>query len=74
MHALERRLKSHRDFEAVQSLIAVFLRIKAEVLIQNVELEPLLRSMLEAERKESRRIIELLTSSLGILSFVRNID
>jgi U3 small nucleolar RNA-associated protein 21 len=74
MHALEQRLKSHRDFEAVQSLVAVFLRIQAEVLIQNVELEPLLRSMLEAQRKESRRIIELLTSSLGTLNFVRNID
>jgi len=73
LHALDRRLTTHRDFEAVQALINVFLRIHGEVLIENDELLEPLKALQETQKKESRNILELLTSSLGVLNFVRDI-
>ena len=67
-------MMSHRDFEAVQTLLNVFLRIHGEIIIENSELQESLEPMLETQKKESRRILELLTSSLGTLNFVRNLD
>ncbi|KAH7929755.1 Utp21-domain-containing protein [Leucogyrophana mollusca] len=72
LHALRRRLLSHRDFEAVQTLLNVFLRMHADVMIENVELREELEGLLEVQRKESERVLELLASSLGTLGFVRD--
>lgn len=73
INALSRRLLSHRDFEAVQTLQIVFLRMHGEVLIANPELRPKLEGLMEVQRKESQKVLELIASSLGTLGFVRDI-
>ena len=73
INALSRRLLSHRDFEAVQTLQIVFLRMHGEVLIANPELRPKLEGLMEVQRKESQKVLELIASSLGTLDFVRDI-
>ncbi|KAK7054659.1 rRNA-processing protein utp21 [Paramarasmius palmivorus] len=72
INALTQRLASHQDFEAVQSLQKVFLRMHADEIMSNVELEGDLERLMVVQRKESRRVIELVTSSLGTLGFVRD--
>ncbi|KAJ7510043.1 Utp21 specific WD40 associated putative domain-containing protein [Mycena galericulata] len=69
--ALTRRLESHRDFEAVQTLQNVFLRMHAEVIVENPELQTDLYTLMRVQRKESERVLELIASSLGTLGFVR---
>ena len=72
LRALAHRLRSHRDFEAVQTFMNVFLRIHGDVLASNAELQQDLETLAEAQRKESERLLELLASSLGTLGFVRD--
>lgn len=60
IHALTQRLKSHRDFEAVEAFISVFLKIHGEVLIQNgEELRDSLEHLRRAQVKEGGRLAEL---------------
>ncbi|KAI0672967.1 Utp21-domain-containing protein [Trametes maxima] len=70
--ALTSRLRSHRDFEAVQTFLNVFLRMHGDVLAGNAELQQDLETLADAQRRESERLLELLASSLGTLSFVRD--
>jgi len=70
--ALTRRLLSHRDFEAVQALQNVFLRIHGDVLVENPELRGDLERLTEVQKKESERLLDLVASSLGTLTFVRD--
>ena len=70
--ALTCRLRSHRDFEAVQTFMNVFFRIHGDVLASNIELQDDLQTLAETQRKQSERLLELLASSLGTLSFVRD--
>ncbi|CAA7270921.1 unnamed protein product [Cyclocybe aegerita] len=72
INALTQRLRSHRDFEAVQAMQNVFLRIHAEVLMANPEMLSDLDNLTEVQQKESRRVLELIASSLGTLGFVRD--
>lgn len=72
MTALVQRLRSHRDFEAVQTFQNVFLRIHGDVLIQNTELKQDLEILQKVQKVESERVLELLASSIGTLGFVRN--
>ncbi|KAF7294751.1 WD-REPEATS-REGION domain-containing protein [Mycena indigotica] len=69
--ALTYRLRSRKDFEAVQAFQNVFLRIHSDVIIENPELEVALHELQETQRKESERVLGLIASSLGTLSFVR---
>ncbi|KAJ6630596.1 Utp21-domain-containing protein [Mycena sp. CBHHK59/15] len=71
INALTRRLLSHRDFEAVQTLQNVFLRMHADVIVENPELQDGLERLMQVQRKESERVLELIASSLGTLGFVR---
>ncbi|KIK30971.1 hypothetical protein PISMIDRAFT_127201 [Pisolithus microcarpus 441] len=71
LRALKQRLLSHRDFEGIQTLQNVFLRLHGDILVENVELQLELKELLELQKKESARILELLSSSLGTLAFVR---
>ncbi|KZP01180.1 Utp21-domain-containing protein [Calocera viscosa TUFC12733] len=73
LHALTQRLSTHRDFEAVQTFVNVFLRIHGDVLIANEELASPLQKLAEVQKRESERVLELITSSLGTLSFVRQV-
>lgn len=43
-----------------------------DVLLDNEELQSELEELLEIQKKESERILELLASSLGTLGFVRD--
>ncbi|KAF9819788.1 hypothetical protein IEO21_01879 [Rhodonia placenta] len=54
--ALNRRLRSHRDFEAVQSFQNVFLRMHGDVLTANPELQEELEMLQDAQRKESENV------------------
>ncbi|KAG6831361.1 hypothetical protein H0H87_005372 [Tephrocybe sp. NHM501043] len=72
INALTQRLVSHRDFEAVQALQNVFLKIHGEVVVQNAELQEYLERLLVVQKKESQRVLDLITSSLGTLGFVRD--
>ena len=72
LRALTSRLKSHRDFEAVQTLQHVFLRMHADVIVTNEEVQIDLRSLADVQRQESEKVLELIASSLGILGFVRD--
>ncbi|KAJ3492092.1 hypothetical protein NLI96_g199 [Meripilus lineatus] len=70
--AIVQRLRSHRDFEAVQTFQNVFLRIHGDILIANSELRKELEVLRDVQKTESERVLELLSSSLGTLGFVRN--
>jgi len=70
--AIKRRLQSHRDFEAVQTLQNVVLRMHADLIIENEELRVELEELLEVQKTESGRVLDLLASSLGTLGFVRD--
>ncbi|KAF5338386.1 hypothetical protein D9611_012519 [Ephemerocybe angulata] len=72
MHALTQRLRSRRDFEAVEAFLTAFLQMHSEVLIANEELREAMEEMEGVHRKESQRVLELITSSLGTLGFVRD--
>ncbi|KAL7415398.1 WD-repeat protein [Mrakia frigida] len=71
--ALTQRLKSHKDFEAVETFMACFLRIHGEVLVQNgADLREPLETMRKEQVREGGRLGELCGFSQGVLSFVRN--
>lgn len=72
IHALTQRLQSHRDFEAVQAMQNVFLRMHGDVLIANAELTDAMETLAQTQQKESQRLLELISSSLGTLGFVRD--
>jgi len=73
MNALRRRLLSHRDFEAVQAMQNVFIKMHGDVLIANPEMRQDLERLSAVQEKESERVLELIASSLGTLGFVRDI-
>jgi U3 small nucleolar RNA-associated protein 21 len=56
----------------VQTVQNVFLRIHADVILENPELQEELMKLKEIQGKESGRILELIASSLGTLTFVRD--
>lgn len=70
--ALTSRLKSHRDFEAVQTYQSVFLSMHGDVIVANSELQREVETLQAVQRKESEKLLELLASSMGTLSFVRD--
>ncbi|KAG8713637.1 hypothetical protein FRC08_013011 [Ceratobasidium sp. 394] len=73
LHALAQRLKSHRDFEAVQTYLAVFLRLHGDVLMEHDELMERIKDLAVVHKQESERITELVDAGLGKLGFVRGI-
>lgn len=75
LHALTQRLRAHRDFEAVQAIMTVFLRVHGDVIVANAdgELGAALEELVKVQRSESRRVGELLGRALGTLGFVRDV-
>lgn len=74
VHALTQRLSSHKDFEAVQALLAVFLRLYGEIFVGEGEDgngRRALEALLEVQKAEAGRVMRMVTASLGTLSFVR---
>jgi U3 small nucleolar RNA-associated protein 21 len=73
LHALTRRIVSHRDFEMVQTLVTVFLRLHGESLVENVELRDSMEELLRVSKLENERLRLLMSRSLGMLGFVREV-
>lgn len=73
INALVRRLRAHRDFDAVQTFMGVLLRMHSDVFVENPELRDSLDKLREAQVEESRRILDAISASLGALSFVRDV-
>lgn len=74
LHALKQRLESHKDYEAVQTYLAVFLRIHGDVLAQNgAECKEALVAVQRAQEKEATRLSELVGQTLGTLAFLRGV-
>lgn len=74
LNSLSARLASHRDFEAVQSYLAHFLRIHGDVLVANEELKVALERVEEEGRKGGERVRELVGYCLGTLAFLRGVS
>jgi len=72
LRALSQRLKSRRDFEAIQTYLNVFLRVHGEVLVSNPGLRSDLEAFLSLQRQESSRLLDSIASCLGTLAFVRD--
>ena len=72
LRALSQRLKSRRDFEAVQTYLNVFLRVHREMLVSNSEIRGDLDAFLALQRQESGRLLDSIASCLGTLAFVRD--
>ncbi len=72
LNAMIARSRSHRDFEAVQALMSVFLTVHADQLIANSELRDPLAALQEEQRKEGKRLGELVSYAMGTLSFLRS--
>jgi len=72
IHALTSRLQSHKDFEAVQALMSVFLGVHADVLIANEELKHGLKNLREEQKRETTRLRELVGYAMGTLGFLRS--
>ena len=58
--ALTSRLKSHRDFEAVQTYQNVFLRLHGDVIVANPELQQEVETLQAVQRKESEKLLNCL--------------
>ena len=72
LNALTQRLKSRRDFEAVQTYLNLFLRVHGEMLIQSTELRGDMETLLLLQKQESSRLLDSISSCLGTLAFVRD--
>ena len=72
LHALTSRLSSHKDFEAVQALMSVFLTVHADILIANDELRERLGQLKQEQKRESGRLRELMGYAMGTLGFLRS--
>ncbi|KAM0791653.1 hypothetical protein ACM66B_006089 [Microbotryomycetes sp. NB124-2] len=71
--SISQRLASHKDFEAVQTYLAMFLRIHGDVIVENgQEFESLLKQVKERQTREAGRLLELTQYALGTLSFLRS--
>lgn len=73
LHALLARLRSHRDFEACQTFLALFLRIHSDLLIANPETRTALEAVAAQQKKEADRLIDLTHYNLGTLAFLRGV-
>lgn len=73
MVAIIQRVRSRKDFEAVQTYQNIFLRVHDEVLVANPELLETMERLLSVQKMESERVLDLVTSSLGTLDFVREV-
>ena len=72
IQALSARLRVRRDFEAVQAMVGVLLRVHGELIIENgEELREPLEMLRAVQRKESARVLELTAQALGTLTFVQ---
>ena len=72
LRALVARLRSNRDYEAIQAFMSVFLTVHGDVLMANEELREPIEELRQAQKKETERLTELVSYSLGTLAFLRS--
>ncbi|GAA5832443.1 hypothetical protein JCM3766R1_003075 [Sporobolomyces carnicolor] len=75
LDALLARLRSHRDFEATETFLAVFLRVHGDVLVENPEdgIRDRMLAIQREQKREAERLIDLTHYNLGTLAFLRNV-
>ncbi|WWC70746.1 uncharacterized protein I206_104697 [Kwoniella pini CBS 10737] len=72
LNSLINRLKSNKDYEAVQTILSIFLSVHNDLLIQNPEeFKIKLIELKEQQNKHTKRIRELVGYNLGTLGFLR---
>ncbi|KAI5899586.1 Utp21-domain-containing protein [Schizophyllum commune H4-8] len=71
LRALTQRLRARRDFEAVQAVMGVVLKIWGESLVGSATPADALAELREVQAKESERVLGLVAASLGTLGFIR---
>jgi U3 small nucleolar RNA-associated protein 21 len=76
VEALTQRLKTRRDFELVQTWMAVFLRVHGEVVVSDSEDATRLRGVLEEwrgeQKREAGRLSERVGYCKGLAGFLRS--
>lgn len=73
LDALSARLASRKDFEAVQALLSVFLRVQGDMLISSgADVQESMRRLMGEQERETKRIGGKIGYCSGVLSFVRN--
>lgn len=73
LDALTARLSSRKDFEAVQALLSVFLRVQGDMLVSSgAEVRESMQRLMKEQEKETKRIGGKIGYCTGVLSFVRN--
>ena len=72
INALIFRLREKRDYELVQTWMAVFLRIHGESVPQSPELVEVLKVWREEQEREGRRLGELVGYCSGVLGYLRS--
>ncbi|KAL1693333.1 Utp21 specific WD40 associated putative domain-containing protein [Schizophyllum commune] len=71
LRALTQRLRARRDFEAVQAVMGVVLKVWGESLVGSATPADALAELREVQAKESERVLGLVAASLGTLGFIR---
>lgn len=73
LDALTARLSSRKDFEAVQAMLSVFLRVQGDMLVSSgAEVRESMQRLMKEQERETKRIGSKIGYCTGVLSFVRN--
>jgi U3 small nucleolar RNA-associated protein 21 len=70
IEALTARLKQRRDYELVQTWMAVFLRCHSDIVVESEELKAALSEWTSASQIEGRRMGELVGYVKGVMGWV----
>lgn len=71
--ALTERLKQQKDFDTIQANLGLCLRVHADILASDKTLKNTLQRLNTVQQSECRKLFDLVSYSLGVLSFVRDI-
>ena len=71
VHALTGLLRSKRDFELGQAWMAVFLKMHADVVVEDEELRNAVREWQESVRSERERVERLSEYCNGMVGYLR---
>jgi U3 small nucleolar RNA-associated protein 21 len=70
IEALTARLRQRRDYELVQTWMAVFLRCHADIIVDSENLRDTLSEWREESARESKRVAELMGYVKGVMGWV----
>lgn len=72
VYALTNRLAEKRDYELVQAWMSVFLRLHSDSISHDPDLVVALNGWREEQRREGRRLGDLVGYCSGVVGFLRN--